>query len=81
MLSFRLKIVGFICILLAAKCAYFNTFHNAQNYFRQGKKLVVHDTLKTDSEFFDKTIEKTTAVIIKYPNSRYVDDALFMMGA
>ncbi len=69
------------CYLLLSSCAYFNTFYNAQNYFRQGKKLVVHDTLKTDSEFFDKTIEKTTAVIIKYPNSRYVDDALFMMGA
>lgn len=68
-------------LLLVVQCAYFNTFYNAQNYFRQGKKLVVHDTLKTDSEFFDKTIEKTTAVIIKYPNSRYVDDALFMMGA
>ena len=75
-----LLVLGVWC-LLVVNCAYFNTFHNAQNYFRQGKKLVIHDTLKTDSEFFDKTIEKTTAVIIKYPNSRYVDDALFMMGA
>lgn len=66
--------------LLFIGCAYFNTFYNAQNYFRQGKKLVVHDTLKVDSEFFDKTIEKTTSVIVKYPGSRYVDDALFMMG-
>lgn len=73
-----LLVIGF---LFFVGCAYFNTFYNAQNYFRQGKKLVVHDTLKVDHEFFDKTIEKTTSVIIRYPGSRYVDDALFMMGA
>ncbi len=67
-------------VLATAGCAYFNTFYNAQNYYRQGMKSVVNDTLKQDSEFFDKTIEKTTAVIVKYPRSRYVDDALFMMG-
>jgi len=77
----RLKIIGFLLFLFVAGCAYFNTFYNTQNNFRQGKKLVLHDTLKVDSEFFDKTIEKATSVIIEYPGSRYVDDALFMMGA
>lgn len=77
----RFEFVAVLIFILLSSCAYFNTFYNAQNNFRQGKKLVTHDTLKVDSEFFDKTIEKTTAVIIKYPNSRYIDDALFMMGA
>ncbi|KPK67404.1 hypothetical protein AMJ87_13410 [candidate division WOR_3 bacterium SM23_60] len=62
------------------KCAYFNTFYNAQENFRLGMKTVVHDTLKFDNDWFDKAIEKTTAVIVKYPTSRYVDDALFIMG-
>jgi len=75
-----IKIAG-LFVVLTAGCAYFNTFYNAQNYYRQGMKSVVNDTLKQDSEFFDKTIEKTTAVIVKYSRSRYVDDALFMMGA
>ena len=79
--KFIFLVIFGICFLGLVGCAYFNTFYNAQNNFRQGKKLVVHDTLKVDSEFFDKTIEKTTSVIIKYPGSRYVDDALFMMGA
>ncbi len=79
--ALRLKIIGFLFFVFVANCVYFNTFYNAQNYFRQGKKLVVHDTLRLDHEFFDKTIEKTTSVLIKYPGSRYVDDALFMMGA
>lgn len=76
-----IKRIIMITVLSMVGCAYFNTFYNAQNYYREGKKLVLNDTLTVDSEFFDKTIEKTTAVIVKYPNSRYVDDALFMMGA
>lgn len=69
------------CFGIVIGCAYFNTFYNAQDNFRQGMKVVTHDTLKFDNDSFDKAIEKSTAVIVKYPNSRYVDDALFMMGA
>ena len=71
----------FYFILLVSGCAYFNTFYNAQNYYREAKKGVTHDTLKVDSEFFEKAIEKATVVIVKYPTCRWVDDALFMMGA
>jgi TolA-binding protein len=34
-----------------------------------------------DSENFDKAIEKATAIIVKYPDTRWIDDALFIMGA
>jgi TolA-binding protein len=67
--------------MVSASCAYFNTVYNAKNYFREGRKEVKHDTLVTDSKNFDKAIEKSTAIIVKYPNTRWVDDALFMMGA
>ncbi len=81
-ISSRLKIIlCCIFVLLHTRCAYFNTFYNAQSYYRQGLKLVTNDTLKVDSELFDKAIEKCAAVIVKYPDSRYVDDAIFMMGA
>jgi TolA-binding protein len=76
-----IKRIIMITVLLMAGCAYFNTFYNAQHYYREAMKLVANDTLKLDSEFFDKTIEKSTSVIVKYPTSRYVDDALFMMAA
>ncbi len=78
--EFRNWILGFVLLALLTNCAYFNTFYNAQNYYNQGMKLVTNDTLKTDSEYFDKTIEKCASVIVKYPESRYIDDALFMMG-
>jgi tetratricopeptide (TPR) repeat protein len=70
-----------ILVLLLLGCAYFNTFYNAQNYYREGKKSITHDTLKVSSEYFDKTIEKSIMVIVKHPNCRWVDDALFLMGS
>lgn len=73
--------VAGVALAAMAGCAYFNTFYNCQTYFRKGMKQVTHDTLKVSGVNFDKTIEKATAVIVKYPRSRYVDDALFMMGA
>lgn len=80
-LGFRILPLGFVLLILQTNCAYFNTFYNAQNYYAQGKKLVQSDTLINDSEFFDKAIEKATAVIVKYPSSKYIGDALFIMGS
>ena len=68
------------CVGIWIGCAYFNTFYNAQNYFREGRMVVTHDTLRFDNDNFDKAIEKSTAVLVKYPNSRYIDDAFFIMG-
>ncbi len=76
----RLALAIMFCIGIWMACAYFNTFYNAQNYFKEGKKMVTHDTLRFDNDNFDKAIEKSTAVLVKYPNSRYVDDAFFIMG-
>lgn len=73
--------VGFSGLLILTGCAYFNTFYNAQSYYQQGRKLVTNDTLKVDSDLFDKAIEKSVNVIVKYPRSQWVDDALFIMGA
>jgi TolA-binding protein len=68
-------------MVLVLSCAYFNTVYNAKTYFHEGKKLIRHDTLIVDSDNFDKAIEKSTSIIVKYPDTRWVDDALFMMGA
>jgi tetratricopeptide (TPR) repeat protein len=70
-----------LSVIVFFSCAYFNTVYNAKNYYRQGMKSVRHDTLMIDSENFDKAIEKATAIIVKYPDTRWIDDALFIMGA
>lgn len=69
------------CLALGASCVYFNTVYNAKNHYREGRKAVTHDTLVTNVQSFDKAIEKATSIIVKYPNTRWVDDALFIMGA
>lgn len=79
--SLRLRINVVFCFIFLSSCAYFNTVYNAKNYYREGKKSVLHDTLKVDSEFFDKAIEKATLTIVNHPECHWVDDVLFIMGA
>ena len=74
-------LLTFLLIAVFSSCAYFNTVYNAKNYFREGQKSVRHDTLTIDSENLDKAIEKSTSIIVKYPDTGWIDDALFIMGA
>jgi tetratricopeptide (TPR) repeat protein len=53
-------------VLLFSGCIYYNTFYNAQKYF--------------DEEDYDRSLEKCKKILEKYPKSKYVDDAVFLMG-
>jgi TolA-binding protein len=65
-------------LALACGCAYFNTFHNAKAEFRRGEE----DRAKAGSGDggYQKCIEKCQSLLRYYPKSKYVDDALFLMG-
>jgi len=52
--------------LFFSGCIYFNTFYNAQKYFEE--------------ENYRQSIEKCKKILERYPDSKYVDDALFIMG-
>lgn len=56
----------FLFFLLFSGCIYYNTFYNAENYFKE--------------KSYKKSIEKCKKVLEKHPNSDYVDDAIFLMG-
>ncbi len=66
-------------------CAYFNTFYFAKKHFREAERL----RLATESEKlppeaakrYDDAIEQSRKVITQHPNSRWVDDAMFLEGA
>ena len=65
-------------ILLASGCAYFNTFYNAKAEFKRAD-----DERKqggSGAAGFQKSIEKSQLLMRYYPDSKYVDDALFLMG-
>ena len=71
-----------IFVTFVAGCAYFNTFYNAEQYFKQGEEEYRNRGQLTSgaSTFYRKAIEKSSKVIELYPESKYVDDALYLMG-
>lgn len=71
-------------ILLTVSCAYFNTFYNAKRYY----KRAYHETKKNRSgkpmpaerTNYNKAIEKASKLVDFYSKSKYVDDALLLLG-
>ena len=76
--------------------AYFNTYYNAQKAFEEGQLAVgeqeevldrnvylslfpMPERVRSRSNFQD-AIEKSAAILRKHPNSRWVDDALMLIG-
>jgi len=82
----KTKIYLIYVLVALFSCAYYNTFYNAEQYFKnaikslernkkEGEKLPV--SVKRD---LDKAIEKANKVIEKYPDSKWVDDAYLLIG-
>jgi len=67
-------------VLLGAGCAYFNMFYNAKAAYRDGVRLKDQNQNTQAKAKFDKAIEKSALVIKRWPKSRWVDDALFLVG-
>ncbi len=65
---------------LVVGCAYFNTFYNARSYYRSALLLKDQGQSAQAKANFDKAIEKSALVISRWPRSRWVDDALFIIG-
>jgi TolA-binding protein/flagellar biosynthesis chaperone FliJ len=67
-------------IVLGSGCAYFNTFYNAKSQYKHAE----HDRVKRAGNLgldgYQKCIEKCQLLLRYYPKSKYVDDALFLMG-
>ncbi|KPL09928.1 hypothetical protein AMJ71_05060 [candidate division TA06 bacterium SM1_40] len=65
-------------------CAYYNTFYNAKASYTQGMRLKEQSPEGKLSpgakNHFDKAIEKCAKVIELYPGSRWVDEAVLLMG-
>jgi len=81
-------------LLALPGCVYFNTYYNAQKYYRQAEKARrldeesqaavgarkrKRDTVKA-SELYDKAARAASRVLDQYKESDRVDDAMFLMG-
>ena len=67
-------------LVLFTGCAYFNTFYNAQSYYKDGLALKEQRQAAPAKGKFDKAIEKSALVISRWPRSAWVDDATYLIG-
>jgi len=77
--------LGWLVLFVGLSCApfrvYFNTFYNAQTLFRQAEARYLREGFSPAlRDQYNKVIEKCVVVIRYFPNTPYVDDALYMLG-
>ncbi|MCF7807166.1 MAG: tetratricopeptide repeat protein [Candidatus Marinimicrobia bacterium] len=65
-------------------CSYYNTFYNAEQYYAEAQKLTrdnqQEDISREEMRLYSKSIEKSRKLLSKYPESKYRDDAQFLIA-
>jgi len=72
---------------LFTSCVYYNTFYNAEKSFENATQIIEESPLLEESEvspqakkLLDESIANSYIVLDKYPESKYVDDAYFIIS-
>ena len=69
--------------LILSGCVYYNTFFNAKKYFTEAQDIGLKEDGKPTSNAinkYNKAIKKCGVVLSDYKDSKYADDALFLMA-
>jgi len=80
------KIVIFLFLLIFSSCVYFNTFYNAEESFKKAKQIIdLRDYRETElpieaKELLDEAIINSNIVLQQYSNSKYVEDAYYIIS-
>ncbi len=77
-----IRISILLAILIAfSGCAYFNAFYNVKHYYSEAEKERERSTdMNSKASGYNKAVESGAVLLEYYPNSKYIDDALFLMG-
>ena len=71
-------------LLSILSCARFNTFYNAQQFYKQAiearSKSKEAQPSSSEIELYDKAIKKASKILTFHSKSKLVDDALLLMG-
>ena len=88
--NFQIKIILIISIFFFTSCVYFNTFYNAKTSFNNAVKIIDNDSSKnyqknntlsnTAKKLLYESISSSNIVLEKYPESKYVDDAIYYIA-
>ena len=74
------KTVIYLTVLSALlSCAYFNMYYNAKESYGEAEKKR-KETSQIDKNLYENSIKELSKILEFYPDSRWVDDALLMMG-
>jgi TolA-binding protein len=79
----RFLIFSLLSVFLTG-CAYFNTFYNARKYFQEAYKAAeknkTNDLAGDERNKFQKSVEKALLLLEDYPDGKWADDALLLLG-
>jgi len=82
-----LRTVAIVCVLVpAVGCAYFNTLYNARAKYREAQDLKHRADPErpkispNEERLYTEAFEKAAKVVKYYPDGKWVDDALLLMG-
>ena len=74
----------FLLLVCTFSCAYFNTFYNAEQYFKKAEKIRLEkagESIPVSAiDDYSKVIEKSKRVIDEFPESNYRKDAILLIG-
>ncbi len=81
----KLKIfhLTFIILIIISGCVYYNTFYNAKNYFDEAKAKSLKDNGRPSPQaisLYNKSMKKCGIILTDYKDSKYSDDALFLLA-
>jgi tetratricopeptide (TPR) repeat protein len=65
--------------LFFLSCAYFNMYYNANESYKEAEKKR-KETNTIDKGLYENSLKELSKILEFYPESRWVDDALLMMG-
>jgi len=81
-INFKLSIT--LLFLIISSCAYFNTFYNAQEYFKEAEKLRLEKEGEripiSAIEKYGKSIKKCNKMIVDFPDSKFKNSAILLMA-
>ncbi len=73
-----------VLLALFSFCAYYNTFYNAEKKFKEAQKIHKRTGLdepnRTANPVYDDAIKKASKVLTFHSKSKWVDDALLLIG-
>jgi len=80
----RILVFTLLITLGLSGCAYYNTFYNAEEYYAEAQRLTRNNQSETVSReevnLYSKAIEKSKKLLTNYPDSKYRDDAQFIIA-